>query len=57
MNIRLFLNYSEGLTTSANHRIVLKSILMSYFITKQNKKEQNNKYCIDSEKVNLKGNL
>ena len=34
-----------------------KSLLMSYFIIKQKKVEQNNKYCKDSAKVDLQAVL
>ena len=48
---KLFLNI-EGVTTSENQKIAFTSLLMSYFIIRQKKVEQNSKYCIDSEKVN-----
>ena len=52
----LFLNI-EGETTSENQRIMFKSLSMPYFITKQLEVEQNNKYCLDSEKSNLQEDL
>ena len=36
--LKLFLNI-EGITTSENQRILFESLLMSYFIIKQNKSE------------------
>ena len=36
--LKSFLN-TEGVTAFENQRIIFKSILMSYFITKQNKGE------------------
>ena len=50
--LKLFLNI-EGVTTSEDQKIIFKSLLVSYFTLKQNKVEQNNRYFIDREKVNL----
>jgi len=36
LSLTLFLN-TEGVTVSENQRIIFKSLLMSYFIIKQNK--------------------
>ena len=38
---------------SENQRIIFKSLLMTSFIIQQNKVGQNNKYCIDNEKITL----
>ena len=36
-----------------NHRTTYKYLLILYFIMKLDKVEQNNKYCINGERVNL----
>ena len=49
--LKLFLNI-EVVATSESQRIIDKYFLLFYFIIKQKQVEQNNKYCIDSKKVN-----
>ena len=54
--LKLFL-IIEGVIMSEDQRIISKSLLMSDFIIKQNKAEQNHKYCFTSAKVNLQAVL